>query len=487
MKFIKRLDLFILGNFLTLFAGTFCISLFVVMMQFLWKYIDELVGKGLTFDVYVQFFFYAAETLVPLALPLAILLASLISFGNIGERLELLAIKAAGISLFRTLRPLIILISLFALASFHFQNKIVPDAQLKLTQLLYSMKTKSPELEIPEGVFYDGIRDINLFVEKKNKETGMLYDVVIYNMQEGVNNAHIILADSAKLETASDKMHLLLHLYQGELFENLQSGALKTRNVPYRRETFAEKHFIIDFDTNFNMTDEENVSGSARTKSMEQLVHDIDSMETHHDSLSIAFAHNMQRGNLSIPHKARISDYDSVTVSHMRDSVKRILQEEEQAFIAHKEIAAREKPESSVSMEALLDSVDNLTMQRVMKKIVSLIRKYDCAKHVYFMISHDGVIKQFKQYAPDIAMCVGHLDERPWEIVERAIEMKCEKVQLFKPYFNQETVDKAHAHGIKCNVFFADEIDEAKKYIEMGIDTILTNDYLKISSALKIK
>jgi lipopolysaccharide export system permease protein len=185
-------------------------------------------------------------------------------------------------------------------------------------------------------------------------------------MQEGVNNAHIILADSAKLETASDKMHLLLHLYQGELFENLQSGALKTRNVPYRRETFAEKHFIIDFDTNFNMTDEENVSGSARTKSMEQLVHDIDSMETHHDSLSIAFAHNMQRGNLSIPHKARISDYDSVTVSHMRDSVKRILQEEEQAFIAHKEIAAREKPESSVSMEALLDSVDNLTMQRVM-------------------------------------------------------------------------------------------------------------------------
>lgn len=366
MKFIKRLDLFILGNFLTLFAGTFCISLFVVMMQFLWKFIDELVGKGLTFDVYVQFFFYAAETLVPLALPLAILLASLISFGNIGERLELLAIKAAGISLFRTLRPLIILISLFSLASFHFQNKIVPEAQLKLTQMLYSMKTKSPELEIPEGVFYDGIRDINLFVEKKNKETGMLYDVVIYNMQEGVNNAHIILADSAKLETASDKMHLLLHLYQGELFENLQSGALKTRNVPYRRETFVEKHFIIDFDMNFNMADEENVSGSARTKSMDQLVHDIDSMETHHDSLSLTFTRNMQRGNLSIPHKARISDYDSVTVSHLRDSVKQLLLKEEQAFIDHKEGAAKEKPKSSVNMEALLDSVDNMKMQRVL-------------------------------------------------------------------------------------------------------------------------
>ena len=122
MKFIKRLDLFILGNFLTLFAGTFCISLFVVMMQFLWKYIDELVGKGLTFDVYVQFFFYAAETLVPLALPLAILLASLISFGNIGERLELLAIKAAGISLQRVLIPLAVICGVISVGAFFIEK-----------------------------------------------------------------------------------------------------------------------------------------------------------------------------------------------------------------------------------------------------------------------------------------------------------------------------------------------------------------------------
>ena len=190
MKLIKRLDIFILRNFLTLFAGTFCISLFVVMMQFLWKYIDELVGKGLSFDVYAKFFFYAAETLVPMALPLAILLASLISFGNIGERLELLAIKAAGISLFRTLRPLIVLNVLLSLASFHFQNKIAPEAWQKLYQMMYSIKTKSPEVEIPEGVFYDGIQNINLYVKKKNPDTGMLYDVIIYNFQDGVSRAH---------------------------------------------------------------------------------------------------------------------------------------------------------------------------------------------------------------------------------------------------------------------------------------------------------
>lgn len=125
--------------------------------------------------------------------------------------------------------------------------------------------------------------------------------------------------------------------------------------------------------------------------------------------------------------------------------------------------------------------------ENAMKKIVALIRKYDCAKHVYFMISHDGVIKQFMEYAPDIHMCVGHLSERAWEIVERAIDHGAQKVQLFKPYFNKETVEKAHANGIRCNVFYADDPKEAKEYIEMGIDTVLTNDYLAISNALKIK
>ena len=179
MRLIKRLDLYILKNYLLLFAGTFCISLFVVMMQFLWKYVDELVGKGLELMVMAKFFFYAGETLVPLALPLAILLASLISFGNLGERFELLAIKAAGVSLFRTLRPLVIFTVILSCWSFYFQDVVAPRAQQNLMQLLFSMRQKSPELDIPEGVFYDGIDGINLYVNRKNKETGVLYDVMI--------------------------------------------------------------------------------------------------------------------------------------------------------------------------------------------------------------------------------------------------------------------------------------------------------------------
>jgi glycerophosphoryl diester phosphodiesterase len=121
------------------------------------------------------------------------------------------------------------------------------------------------------------------------------------------------------------------------------------------------------------------------------------------------------------------------------------------------------------------------------KKIVDLVRKYDCEKYVYFMIVHEGVIRKFKEYAPDIPICVGHLGTRPWDIVERAIEVGAEKVQLFKPYFNEEMIKRAHANGIKCNVFFADDIEEAQKYLDMGVDTVLTNDYLKISTATKLK
>ncbi len=299
MRLLKKLDIFVLKNFLVLFLGTFCISLFVVMLQFLWKYIDDLVGKGLGIDVLGKFFFYAAETLVPTALPLAVLLASLISFGNMGERLELLAIKAAGVSLFRTLRPLAILMAALALVNYYFLDVIAPHAYDRLMQLRYSMQQKSPELSIPEGVFYDGVEGMNLYVRSKDKETGMLRQVIIYNMRDGVNKAHIILADSGLLQTSADKRHLLLSLYSGEQFENLSNNPLRTNNVPYRRETFVEKNFIIDFDQNFNMADVD-FSNSARTKSIVQLQAGIDSLRGVIDSTSHAFFNDMRRGVLYV-------------------------------------------------------------------------------------------------------------------------------------------------------------------------------------------
>lgn len=305
MRLIKRLDIFVLSNFLMLFAGTFCISLFVVMMQFLWKYVDEIVGKGLSIGVMAQFFFYAGETLVPLALPLAILLASLISFGNMGERLELLAIKAAGISLIRTMAPIAIFVVCCSVGSFYFQNNVAPNAEKELMTLLYSMRQKSPESEITERVFQQVIDgyNINIYVGRKDKQTGMLYDVIIYDVREGVSKSHIIVADSGKIEVTSTKRNIRLTLHSGEQFENLQEGglAMETRNVPYRRETFVTKVMLFDVDMNFNMEDSESFATSASTKNMGQLLVDIDSMETQYDSIGRTFHASMAYGALDFP------------------------------------------------------------------------------------------------------------------------------------------------------------------------------------------
>ena len=286
---IKKLDIFIIKSFALLLTGTFFICLFIFMMQFLWRYVDELVGKGLEMSVLAQFFFYSGVTLIPMSLPLAILLATLITFGNFGERCELLAMKAAGISLIKVMRPLIILVTLIAGLSFYFQNVVGPQATVKLYALIFSMKQKSPELDIPEGVFYDQIEGYNIYVKEKDKQSGMLREVMIYNFSDGFEDAHIIVADSGRMEMTADKRYLQLHLYNGEQFENLRSQNTRSRNVPYRRETFREKHSLIEFDANFNVMDAGLLSNQSASKNMAELKHSIDSMATETDSIGRSY------------------------------------------------------------------------------------------------------------------------------------------------------------------------------------------------------
>lgn len=313
MLHIKKLDIFILKSFCLLFAGTFFICLFIFMMQFLWRVVDELVGKGLEMSVMAQFFFYSALTLVPLSLPLAVLLAALITFGNFGERFELLAMKAAGISLLKIMRPLIVFIALVSCVSFFFQNVIGPRAQTKLYTLLISMKQKSPEVDIPEGVFYDEIDGYNLYVKHKNRDTGMLYDVLIYNFEKGFENAQIIKADSGRLEMTADKQHLYLHLYSGEQFENLKDQSVSRKNVPYRRETFREKHAIIEFDSGFNMADEGIMSNSEKSKDMWTIQADVDSMTFKNDSLGRMYYDEAMKNTYNA--SARLTRQDTIKLA----------------------------------------------------------------------------------------------------------------------------------------------------------------------------
>ncbi|MEE3385396.1 MAG: LptF/LptG family permease [Prevotella sp.] len=318
MRRIKKLDIFMARQFMMLFVGTFFICQFVLMMQFLWRYIDQLIGKGLTMDVLAQFFWYMSLMLVPQALPLAILLSSLIAFGNLGESSELTAIKAAGISLLQSMRSLIFIVVLIAGASFYFQNVVAPSANMSFAQLLLSMKQKSPELEIPEGVFYDGIPGANIYVQKKNVETGKLYGIMIYQMTSSFEDAAIILADSGMLQSTADKKHLLLSLWSGEWFENMKNSEMAgNAAVPYRRETFTSKRIVKDFDADFNLADASILANNARGKSLSQIRHDLDSLNQTYDSIG-RFYYNTSMIAMTPAVKARrISESDMKRAQEM--------------------------------------------------------------------------------------------------------------------------------------------------------------------------
>ncbi|MBR1484172.1 MAG: LptF/LptG family permease [Prevotella sp.] len=298
---IKKLDIFVAKQFGLLFVGTFFICQFVLMMQFLWRYVDELIGKGLSLDVLAQFFWYMGLMLMPQALPLAILLSSLITFGNLGESSELTAIKAAGISLMQSFRSLIVIVLMITGLSLFFQDVVGPLANQKFFTLLRAMKQASPELEIPEGIFYDGIPGSNIYVQKKDLNTGKLYGIMIYQQRGSYEDQAIILADSGMMQSTAEKMHLLLTLWSGEWFENMNSQDIGgSAQVPYRRETFAHKEILLDFDNSLNM-DMTGITASAQAKGIRQLTHDADSIDRQIDSLGHAYYADMQHSTYYLP------------------------------------------------------------------------------------------------------------------------------------------------------------------------------------------
>ncbi len=279
---LKRIDLYMLKKFLGLFLMTFVITSFILLMQFLWVHVRDLVGKGVEISVLAEFFIYAVMSVVPLALPLAILLASLMCFGNLGEKFELTAMKAAGVSLFRIMRSLMCGIAVLCVGAFFFSNYILPMSQTKLWALIFSLRQKSPELDIPPGEFYNGVPGYMIYVAYKDPPSGMLYDMMIYDYSNGFQDATVLVADSGQLFVTEDHHYLMLRLYDGEGFENLdrqQQRATKSRrNVPYRREIFTRKEMLIEFDTDLKRYDESVLADQHVSKDVNKLIHSIDSV-----------------------------------------------------------------------------------------------------------------------------------------------------------------------------------------------------------------
>ncbi|MCD4683485.1 MAG: LptF/LptG family permease [Bacteroidales bacterium] len=248
---MKKVYLLVIKSYLGPLVMTFFISLFILLMQFLWKYIDDLVGKGLEWYIIAELLFYASSTFVPLALPLAILLSSLMTFGNLGEHYELVALKAAGISLRRIMLPLIIMSIFISGIAFYFSNNVLPIANLKFKSLLYDVREQKLALDIQEGVFYTGIEGFVIRVGKKDKDDQTIRNVMIYDHRSKKGNVNLTVADSGRMELTSDGLNLVFILYNGfNYLEKTDQKNYKKTN-PYQRTKFREeirKFNLMDFE-----------------------------------------------------------------------------------------------------------------------------------------------------------------------------------------------------------------------------------------------
>ncbi len=242
---IKRIHLYVVKSYLGPFVLTFTIALFVLLMQFLWKYLEDLVGKGLEWYVIAELLLYASASLVPLALPLAILLASIMTFGNLAERYELVAMKSAGLSLPNIMKWLIVVTILTSFGAFYFSNNILPVANLKFGALLYDITQQKPGIDLKEGIFYNGIEGFSIRVKKKEKGGEILSDIMIYDHTQKSGNTKVILAEKGKMSVTPDKRFMILELENGYSYDDYKADN-RSNEMPLLRTKFKKQ--IVRFD-----------------------------------------------------------------------------------------------------------------------------------------------------------------------------------------------------------------------------------------------
>lgn len=270
---------YIIRQYFGTFLLTFAISVFILLMQFLWQYIEDFIGKGLEISVMARLLCYTSLTFVPLALPLAILLSSLMCFGNLGEYYELVAMKASGISVWKVMRPLLLFSVAMSVMAFFFSNNVLPYANLKMRSMLYDVTRKKMTLEIPEGVFYRGIDKYVIRVGRKGADGGSLYDVMIYDHSGGQGNVMVTVADSGYMAMTPSQREMVFTLYDGYNYSEMVDDKNYRDRRPFQKMSF--KRQLITFDmSQFDMghTDEDAFKSHQDMMNIKQLNYSIDSL-----------------------------------------------------------------------------------------------------------------------------------------------------------------------------------------------------------------
>ncbi|MBL6445652.1 LptF/LptG family permease [Fulvivirga sp. 29W222] len=313
---MKKLDKLILSSFLGPFFLTFLVVVFILLTQHMLKYFDDIVGKDLGWDVLAQLFFYFAVFMTPIAIPLAVLLSSLMTFGNLGEHFELTAIKSAGISLLRALLPIFVFVLGLTVLAFYSNNYFVPKAALEAYSLLYDIKQKKPALDLKEGTFYNGIPDFSIKVNKKHEDGHTIEDVIIYDHRNQNGNKNVTLADSGAMYTINNDRYLKLVLFRGHSYEEGSGTSKATTNKKetFRRAQFDKSEFVLDLSSfGLDRTDKDLFKGNRIMRNLSQLTGDVDSvgheiMEKRlqvYSEVPYAFYYHLREDSISMPRELK--------------------------------------------------------------------------------------------------------------------------------------------------------------------------------------
>ena len=297
---VKKLDKFILKSYIGPFVLTFFLSIFILLMQFLWRYLEDIVGKGLGAGVITELMVYACSSLVPMALPLAVLLSSIMTFGNLAEHYELTAIKSAGISLVQIMRPLIVFVIGVSFCAFLFSNNIMPYTNLKMATLLNDIKQQKPEVSITEGVFSDAIENYSIKVGRKSRKSPMLYDIIIYNHTEANGDRDVTLADSGTMVVTQDKRYMVITLYNGTNYveETEKRRRWNDKEFPQRTTSFKEERFMIDLSgMGFERSDESLYKTGYGMLNLSQLQYTTDSLKKNYNNSADGYLSNLTKSN----------------------------------------------------------------------------------------------------------------------------------------------------------------------------------------------
>lgn len=330
---MKKLHLLVIKSFIGPLVLTFFFVIFVLLMQFLWKYIDDLIGKGLEMNVIAEFLVYTSASLVPMAMPLAVLLASLMTFGNLAENLELLAFKSSGISLVRIMAPVMIISAFLSVGAFLFANNVMPVTNLKMRSLLYDIQQQRPELTIKPGVFDNNLEGYSIRIGDRNPKTSLLRDILIFDHTEKQGNVRVTVADSGYMKVTADEKNLLLTLYNGNSYNELQKQKKEDRHIksyPLRRDRFEHQEIIIEM-TGFglNRSDDKLFRNSYSMLNISQLHHFEDSLDEDLDMVLDKFEHTIDRSLTGKP-KDLLITYARVLTDSAKaaipDSSKEVMQ-----------------------------------------------------------------------------------------------------------------------------------------------------------------